>query len=1001
MKEYPNPELAALGEQAAALLRKAQETAGEAENPLARQALDLLERMHQALENQQLEEVALKQQLVAQETEVRAQDEALEENLHKLRELHGYFDAVFRQAPMGYLVLHPDGGIRNHNNMAEEYLGAQAGALQESTLKAWVDADSWMQYRLSSSEVLRLGERRELTLRPAASGRVPEALYTVLSLLQFGTQGESLLLCSLLDVSEQRRTHRELVEAKEQLEREMETRAAAQKRLEVQRARFRRLIEENADALLVVAVDGLVRYANPAAVRLFGHHEGGVLGSRLGFNVVPSEVVLEQPGDQPPRVAELRYADIDWEGEPARLVTLRDVTDRKKAEQELMLAHAALEERVRERTRELEQTNIALHRTMQERMHATARLERTQKAVDSSGDAIIIADRLGHAEYCNPATQRLFGYNVQGLNRAGGLDALYVAPGITGEIREALQRGESFSAEVETRCSEGSILPVLLRMDGLREESGELVAMVAVHKDVSEIRAAQHALETSREEFRNLADNLPDMIARIDRNLCYSFVNRALSEAWGHPGVEAYGVCLRDMDLPDDLQQLWMDTLEEVLEHGVVRDIEFSYTGSKGRTDYYRSRIAPEFDHEGRVTSCVSLSSNITARVEMERELRHSQKLEALGAMAGKMAHDFNNMLGVIMTSCELLQMKLPDPPPEVTRRLQRILEASQQAKAIISRMLGFARMDMPEKRDVDLEAEVRKAMSMLQDGLPATIDLDYTSESSGQGVYADSTLLQQIIINLGLNAKDAIGDDVGRIEVVLDSLLLSATEVSQQFPELEPGWYGRLTISDTGPGIAEEHLERIFEPFFTTKGKGKGSGLGLSMVHRVLKQHNGAIRVESRPGRGARFSLFLPLSVHRAAEIEGDEAPPVQINASVLIVDDEPAFLESLQETLQMYGCSTVVASNGFAALQKLEGMLLSGEKVDLLFTDQTMPGMTGSTLIGRARALAPGLPAVLCTGYSENLGSERFRNLNASFLSKPFSCTQLLHAVARALQL
>jgi len=567
-------------------------------------------------------------------------------------------------------------------------------------------------------------------------------------------------------------------------------------------------------------------------------------------------------------------------------------------------------------------------------------------------------------------------------------------------MSDVIARGKPFSGEIVCHTANVGEVPVLLQADAVRNESGECVALVAIHKDVTEIKKTKEALEDSREEFRNLADNLPDMVARVDKNLHYTFANRALTEAWGLPAEEAYDICLEDLELPEKLYDLWISSLKTTLTQGVVREFDFSYTRDDGRTSYYHTRIAPEFDHKGNVVSCVALSSNVTSRVEMERELRQSQKMEALGAMAGKVAHDFNNMLGVIMASAELLQMQLHESSPESLRRLQRISEAANQAKGIIERMLSFARMDAPQRVSLDLEAEVRTALAMLNDGLPPGISLEYRCEAPGLMVQADRTLLQQIIVNLGINARDAIGENLGRIKVLLDSLLLSESETSQQFPDLVPGWFARLSVSDNGPGIKAEHLERIFEPFFTTKGKGKGTGLGLSMVHRTLGQHEGAVRVHSEEGQGTTFTIYLPLS--GCAVEEAEEVAPIlqKLKATVLLVDDEPTFLESVQETLESLGCSVIPASNALIALHKLEELHEQGTHLELLFTDQTMPGMTGTSLIEQVRILLPELPAVLCTGYSDHMTSERSKALQAVFLPKPFSSRQLLQAVQQALQ-
>jgi signal transduction histidine kinase len=277
-------------------------------------------------------------------------------------------------------------------------------------------------------------------------------------------------------------------------------------------------------------------------------------------------------------------------------------------------------------------------------------------------------------------------------------------------------------------------------------------------------------------------------------------------------------------------------------------------------------------DASGRIVGASKIARDITKLRHLEEQLRHAQKMEALGTLAGGIAHDFNNILAAILGYTELAQCETPVASP-VGAWLQKVLTASHRAKALVQQILAFSRRTPVARTPVSLTAVLRETLPFLRALLPSTIALEDSCTSEATPVLADATQLQQILMNLGTNARDAMGDTGGRLALSLEVVAVDAAFAATH-PALHAGPYVRLTVQDSGPGIPPAVLARIFEPFFTTKEVGHGTGLGLSVVHGIVEGHDGAILVESTLGQGTTFTIYLPRLEERA---EGDAPPAVE----------------------------------------------------------------------------------------------------------------------------
>ncbi|MBI1840175.1 MAG: response regulator [Verrucomicrobia bacterium] len=348
------------------------------------------------------------------------------------------------------------------------------------------------------------------------------------------------------------------------------------------------------------------------------------------------------------------------------------------------------------------------------------------------------------------------------------------------------------------------------------------------------------------------------------------------------------------------------------------------------------------------------------ARAELEARLRQSQKMEAVGTLAGGVAHDFNNILGVILGNVELARQDL-DPKHPALDSLDEILKASRRGKSLVRQILAFSRRQPPDKKALQLMPLIEDAVKMLRATLSAGVAIRTRHEDESLTVLADPIQVHQVLLNLCTNAAQAM-EHLGEIDVCAERVLLR-DGAGMDALQLSAGEYASIRVSDTGPGVLPSHLEHLFEPFFTTKPDGQGTGLGLSVVHGIMQSHKGAVRVIGEPGRGATFQLLFP-TTRPSEKPPGTSPAPCGRGAgeSILVLDDEPSVLSATRKVLERHGYLV----HGFTRPQDaLDAMKDSANPVALIITDYRMPGMDGMRFVEEAAQLRPGTPVVLTSGF------------------------------------
>jgi CheY-like chemotaxis protein/anti-sigma regulatory factor (Ser/Thr protein kinase) len=379
----------------------------------------------------------------------------------------------------------------------------------------------------------------------------------------------------------------------------------------------------------------------------------------------------------------------------------------------------------------------------------------------------------------------------------------------------------------------------------------------------------------------------------------------------------------------------------------------------------------------------------------MEDQLCQTQRIEAIGTLAAGIAHDFNNILSPIILHTDMVLEDIPVESP-IRFNLEEIHSASIRAKDLTRQILTFSRQTEQERTPLIIRPIIQETLKLLRFSFPSTIEIRQTFETKGGAVLADQTQIQRILMNLCTNAAYAMREKGGVLEVGLAGVYLSSADTVLN-PNLEPGHYMKLTVCDTGPGMESGVKDRIFEPYFTTKGKGEGTGMGLAVVHGIVKSYDGAITVDSEPGKGTVFQVFLPkIEGQISSEPKGAFQLPVGTER-ILLIDDERSILDVMQQMLERLGYTVDARSDSTEAL---EAFRENSDGFDLVITDYTMPEMTGENLAKAILGIRPDVPVILCTGFSEQIDEEKSKAIGIrAFVMKPIIMGEMAKTIRQVL--
>ncbi len=554
----------------------------------------------------------------------------------------------------------------------------------------------------------------------------------------------------------------------------------------------------------------------------------------------------------------------------------------------------------------------------------------------------------------------------------------------------ALETGSHFFEWMHQRM-DGNQFPAAVLLTRVELADGD-VAILATVLDITE----QKRSEAEHERLSTAIEQAAEPIVITDAEAKIQYVNPAFTRITGYARDEVYG------NSPNILKSGKQD---EAFYRRMWDTIQAGQTWQgrlvnrrKDGTFYTEDiTISPVCDQAGTITNFVAVKRDITRELSLEAQFQQAQKMEALGTLAGGIAHDFNNILGIILGYTELAVSDC-DHPAAVRSQLEEVLAAAGRARDLVQQILTFSRLKDQEKKPIQLGLVVKEVMKMMRASLPTTIEIRTSVVSRGV-MRGDPTQIHQVLMNLCVNAGQAMGNRGGILDVTLQDVE-DKTALLSSHPDLAPASYMKLVVKDTGQGIDPFIMNRIFDPFFTTKSPGTGTGLGLSVVHGIVKSHGGAIEVDSIPDRGAAFSLYFPMMEGLESSETTEEVPLPRGREKILIVDDEASLANVMKKMLENLGYNVESCTSSIGALKIIREQSQTEPAFDLIITDMTMPQLTGVELAGKLIDLQPDLPILLCTGFNDSVDAERARRSGIrEILSKPFAVKELARSVRKVL--
>jgi two-component system cell cycle sensor histidine kinase/response regulator CckA len=778
--------------------------------------------------------------------------------------------------------------------------------------------------------------------------------------------------------------------------------------------RFRSLFENNPHMCFSVSAEGLIRQANRASGRVLRH--GGDLTARGIAElfhpddrpIVAGQIrdCLARPGEVLSRELRMLRADGSelWvretvqgapspHGDPEVLLVCQDVSEHRRSD-ELRAAIYEISEAAQEATT-LDRLFVSIHQIVARLMDARNLYFALYDAAEDLVSFPYFVDEEDEAEPPRPRRRGLTEYVL----RTG--KPLLATPEVFDEL---YRRGEVESIGAPSIDWLGvplmvgteaiGVLVVQTYTEGVRygPRERDILSFVSSQAAFAIARKrAEEALKASEEKYRTLVDSMQDGVF-LTQDFKILFANEAFAQILGRTVKDVVGRDLRGFVAPEDIESLTLRHARRMDGEEVSRQYEFHVSHADGSRVPVSLHVAV-MEYRGRRATLGTLH-DLTEQKRLEDQLRVAQKFEAIGQLAGGVAHDFNNLLMAIVGSAELLRPRLA--ADEETKELEAILSSSRRAAELIKGLLAFARRQVLNAVDLDLNEVVEQMLPILRRVIPENIAIDYEPAQRVALVHADRGQMDQILMNLAVNARDAMAQG-GKIAITLARVELGA-EYLEGHPWAAPGEYVRLSVADTGVGMDSLTLSHIFEPFYTTKTRGHGTGLGLAIVYGIVKQHGGMIDALSQLGEGTRFDVYLPTMAggEPVAATPGTESAPRGAE-TILVVEDEAEVRRILVAVLTGLGYRVLEAADGDLALQLLH---TPGLEVGLVLSDVVMPQMGGRELYEATRRRYPDLPFLFSSGYGEGLvGAGVGQDAHAGFIAKPYTISELARKVREML--
>ncbi len=694
------------------------------------------------------------------------------------------------------------------------------------------------------------------------------------------------------------------------------------------------------------------------------------------------------------RVAQTGLADVlvmaDEEGELAEAISV--IVRARRAEEELRAVNRRLAEVVEERSRALHESEERYRFLLNTCSDGVMAFE-----VDKQGGSGKLID-------INDVACRWTGYGREELTRLSlrQLAAPDRLNNVPGRLESILQHKELFF-ETVVQARDGSKLPleVMTQSFELDEKRNLVVALGRRLDDASGQRKSQ---EETNDDYRFLAAQTGQLIYDCNLNTDRVIWGGAVMQITGFSSSQLSRSGLKgwwDRIAPEDRTRV-QARLDEASRAVGKYQIEYRIVHKSGESRHIEDHGVVLPDQSGKAYRLFGAMKDITARVQaeeeqrrLEEELQHSQRLESLGVLAGGIAHDFNNILAGIIGLTDLALREVP-PDSLAHDDLSEALQAANRAKELVRQILAFSRQSGQERNPIYLHIIAREVIKLLRASLPATIEIIDSADVHSGAVLANASQMYQVITNFSTNAAHAMSGQKGKIEIRVEDEEVDAA-MALRHPILRPGPYVKLSVIDTGHGMAPSVLSRVFDPFFTTKGPGQGTGMGLAVVHGIVADHGGAVIAESKLGVGATFTTYFP-RIAGVVVTESEQEEQLQRgHERILFVDDDEAVLRFAEAALPRLGFEVTLCTSGEEALTTF---LNDPHKFDLIITDQIMPRMSGEELATQIHVHSPDMPIILFTGFSDEFSRERLQKSGIrEVVLKPIIVKDLVDSIRRTL--
>jgi len=650
-------------------------------------------------------------------------------------------------------------------------------------------------------------------------------------------------------------------------------------------------------------------------------------------------------------------------------------------------------------------------RDMQSDSNAFAETLLSHSILEAIPDAVAAVNQHGVIVQINAQTETLFGYTRDELI-GQRVEMLVPERQRAGHHQHRADfhskpkiRRMGTGLDLYGRRRDGSEFPVEISLSPVSTGSGSVV--LSVIRDISDRKRIEDELRRAHEELdrrksRELRDSQSRLALIVDssqdaiigKNLDGTITqwNKGAEQIYGYTAAEIIGENISILcppDRPDEIPSI----LEKIKAGKRVEYFESLRITKDGRRLNVSISVSPIYDSDGKIVGASAIARNITAQKKIEEQLRQSQKMEAVGRLAGGVAHDFNNLLGIVTACTELLRSRIDN---ESLEYIDNIREAANRGAALTRQLLAFSRRQPLQAQMVDLNGKLRELSKLLKPLMGDDVEIFLPSKSSTAVVEADPGQLDQIVLNLAVNARDAMPRG-GKL--IIDTGVFDIDQTFAMEHSMTTGRYVMLAISDNGTGMDESTRTRIFEPFFTTKETGKGTGLGLATVYGIVKQSGGHIWVYSEPGQGTTFKIYLPSAEEKlglGAQDQAEPLPDKREGITILLAEDDALLRKLTRKMLEEHGYKVLEATNGEAAL---EAISRHASRIDLTLTDVAMKGMNGPDLVLRLMDLHPGMKVVYMSGYTGELIAHQGLQSGIPLLEKPFTRAALLKTIDETL--